>query len=303
MSLPDFPVYLRLSKREFKNKIDTLFDILNSCTLCGHKCRVNRHYDKGICNSGIELKVSSVFPHFGEESPLVGTHGSGTIFLANCNCKCLYCQNFRISHLGEGEEISEEEISDKMIYLQEIGCHNINWVSPTHFAPQLIKSLFIAREKGLKIPVVYNTGGYDSPELIEKLSGIIDIYMPDIKYGDNKNAFKYSGAKNYWDVVRNSVKEMHSQVGDLVIDNFGIAKGGLIIRHLILPDNLAGSDEVLKFIADEISKNSYVNIMKQYTPCFKAQEHKELTRGITQEEYQRVLNKAKELGLRRAIQM
>ena len=300
MELSGFPVYLQLSDKDFKNRIEELYSMLNACTLCGHKCGVDRHYDRGICNSSIELKISSVFPHFGEERPLVGTHGSGTIFLSNCNCKCVFCQNFDISHLGKGAAISEEGVAHKMIYLQEIGCHNINWVSPTHFAPQLVKSLLIAREKGLKIPVVYNTGGYDSPELIKMLAGIIDIYMPDIKYGSNKNAFKYSGVKNYWDIVKMSVKEMHSQVGDLIIDDFGIAKRGLIIRHLVLPNSLAGSDEVLKFIADEISRDSYVNIMKQYTPYFKAAEYKEIARGITEEEYLRVLSMARKLGLRRA---
>jgi putative pyruvate formate lyase activating enzyme len=300
MKLSDFPVYLQLSEREFKNRIEKLYIILNACTLCGHECKVNRHFEKGLCNSGLDLRISSVFPHFGEERPLVGTHGSGTIFLSNCNCKCVFCQNFSISHLGEGDMISEEEIASKMIYLQDIGCHNINWVSPTHFAPQLVKALFIAREKGLKAPVVYNTGGYDSLGLIKMLAGIIDIYMPDIKYGNNKNALKYSGVKKYWDFVKVSVKEMHSQVGDLIIDDYGIAKRGLIIRHLVLPNNIAASEEVLKFIADEISKDSYVNIMKQYTPYFKASNYKEFMRGITMEEYLRVLNKAKELGLTRA---
>jgi putative pyruvate formate lyase activating enzyme len=300
MELSVFPVYLRLYDEEFKEKIESLYDILRACTLCGNECKVDRNYDRGICSAGMKLKVSSVFPHFGEEPPLVGTHGSGTIFLSNCNCRCVYCQNFRISHLGEGDEISEDEIASKMMYLQKIGCHNINWVSPTHFAPQLVKSLFLARKSGLKLPIVYNTGGYDSPDLIKVLDGIIDIYMPDIKYGENKNGLKYSGVRSYWDVVRNSVKEMHSQIGDLIIDDYGIAKRGLIIRHLVLPGGLAGSDEVLEFIADEISVGSYVNIMDQYMPCFKASGYKELGRGVTREEYIKVLNKAKELGLRRA---
>jgi putative pyruvate formate lyase activating enzyme len=300
MKLSDSPFYIRLKDEAFKNKIDALFGILNSCTLCGHKCGVDRNRDRGICNAGIATKISSAFPHFGEEMPLVGTHGSGTIFLSNCNCKCIYCQNFDISHLGKGEEISEEGIALKMLKLQEIGCHNINWVSPTHFAPQMVKALFVARENGLRLPIVYNTGGYDSPELIEILSGIIDIYMPDIKYGSNENASKYSGAKHYWDIVKESVKKMHSQVGDLVIDPSGIAKRGLLIRHLVLPNDIAGSDKVLEFIAEEISKDSYVNIMRQYSPYFKASEYKELTRGITEEEYRKVVNKAKELGLRRA---
>jgi putative pyruvate formate lyase activating enzyme len=300
MKSSDSPIYMKLSDKEWKSKIEELYRILNSCTLCGHKCRVDRNTDRGVCNAGIRAKISSAFPHFGEERPLVGTHGSGTIFLSNCNCKCIFCQNFDISHLGKGEEISGEGIAGKMLKLQEIGCHNINWVSPTHFAPQLVEALFIARESGLKLPIVYNTGGYDSPELIEMLSGLIDIYMPDIKYGSNKNAHKYSGAKHYWDVIRMSVKEMHSQVGDLVIDTFGIAKKGLLIRHLVLPNDIAESDEVLNFIAEEISVDSYVNIMRQYTPRFKASEYRELARGITEEEYRKVLNKAKELGLRRA---
>lgn len=300
MKSSDSPIYLNLSDKEWNGKIEELYRILSSCTLCGHKCGVDRNGDMGVCNSGIKAKISSAFPHFGEERPLVGTHGSGTIFLSNCNCKCVYCQNFDISHLGKGEEISEDVIARKMLALQEIGCHNINWVSPTHFAPQLTKALFVARGNGLRLPVVYNTGGYDSPELIEMLSGIIDIYMPDIKYGSNENASRYSGAKHYWDIVRLSVKKMHSQVGDLVIDASGIAKRGLLIRHLVLPNDIAGSDKVLEFIKEEISEDSYVNIMRQYSPYFKASEYEELARGITQEEYTRVLNKAKELGLRRA---
>jgi putative pyruvate formate lyase activating enzyme len=300
MKLHDSPVYLQLSDEEFKDRIERLFDILSSCNLCGHECKVNRNKDRGVCEAGMKVKISSVFSHFGEESPLVGTHGSGTIFLSNCNCKCVYCQNYNISHFGKGQEVSDDELAGKMIYLQDTGCHNINWVSPTHFAPQLVKSLFIARENGLRVPVVYNTGGYDSLGLIRILAGIIDIYMPDIKYGSNEKASKYSGVKNYWDIVKESVIEMYLQVGDLKTDAFGIAKSGLLIRHLVLPHNIAGSDEVLKFIADEVSKDSYVNIMDQYTPYFKASDYKELTRRIKKEECQRVLDKAKELGLRRA---
>lgn len=299
MEFNDSPIYLKLSDKEFKSKIEKLFDMLNACTLCGHECKVDRNKNRGVCKAGINAKISSVFPHFGEENPLVGTHGSGTIFLSNCNCKCVYCQNYDISHFGKGKEVSNNELAEKMMYLQDIGCHNINWVSPTHFAPQLVKSLFIARKNGLKVPVVYNTGGYDSLRLIRILSGIIDIYMPDIKYGSNEEASKYSGVGNYWDIVRGSIMEMYRQVGDLKTDAFGIAKRGLLIRHLVLPHNIAGSDEVLKFIADGISKDSYVNIMNQYSPYFKASDYKELTRGITEEEYQRVLDKAKELGLRR----
>lgn len=295
--MSDSPLHLELSKKEFESRVRELYDILNLCTLCGHKCKVNRHREKGICRAGIKAKISSAFAHFGEEKPLVGSHGSGTIFLSYCNSKCVYCQNWQISHGGKGEEIPEEELADKMLYLQNIGCHNINWVSPTHFAPQLVKALFLARKKGLEVPVVYNTGGYDSPELIKKLSGIIDVYMPDIKYGTNEMAEKYSGVENYWDVVRKSVKEMYSQVGDLKTDELGIAERGLLIRHLVLPDDIAGSGRVLKFIAEEVSKDAYVNIMAQYRPCFKASEYEELSGRITREEYTKVVEIAKDFGL------
>ncbi len=247
------------------------------------------------------MKVSSSFAHYGEERPLVGRGGSGTIFLSNCTSKCVYCQNWTISQGEEGKEVSEEEVALSMLFLQRIGCHNINWVSPTHYVPQLVKSLLIAREGGLEIPIVYNTGGYDCEDTIRLLDGIVDIYMPDIKYGSNENGSKYSKVQNYWDVVRKAVKAMHRQVGDLKINERGIAERGLLIRHLVLPNDIAESEKVLEFIAKEISTNSYVNIMDQYRPCHNASKYEELSRPITRREYLKVIEKAVHLGLSRGF--
>jgi putative pyruvate formate lyase activating enzyme len=294
-------LYLKLSKETFEDKVVKLWEKLSSCNLCGWQCNVNRFTQKGTCNSGITMKVSSSFPHYGEERPLVGRNGSGTVFLSNCTCKCVYCQNWTISQKGEGKEISVEKVAIAMLGLQEIGCHNINWVSPTHYVPQLMKSLLIAKEQGLNIPIVYNTGGYDCSETIKSLKGIVDIYMPDIKYGSNENGWKYSKIPDYWSVVRKAVKEMHSQVGDLKINDAGIAERGLIIRHLVLPFNIAESEKVLEFIAREISTDSYVNIMDQYHPCYKATNYEELKRPIMRNEYQEVIDKAKHLGLHRGF--
>ncbi|MCK4527109.1 radical SAM protein [candidate division WOR-3 bacterium] len=295
------PLYFSLKKEEFESRVEKLWEILSSCDLCGWQCKVNRLEQKGTCKSGIIAKVSSAFPHYGEERPLVGRNGSGTIFLSNCTCKCVYCQNWTISQKGEGKEVNEEDIALMMLHLQGIGCHNINWVTPTHFVPQLVKSLLIAKENGLKIPVVYNTGGYDSLKTLKLLKGIVNIYMPDIKYGSNENGLKYSKIPDYWDVARKAVKEMHSQVGDLKINDAGIAERGLLIRHLVLPNNIAESERVIEFIAKEISVNSYVNIMDQYRPCFNASKYEGLRRRITRKEYQEAVDTAKQMGLHRGF--
>lgn len=295
------PLYFSLKKEEFESRVEKLWEILSSCDLCGWQCKVNRLEQKGTCKSGIIAKVSSAFPHYGEERPLVGKNGSGTIFLSNCTCKCVYCQNWTISQKGEGKEVNEEDIALMMLHLQGIGCHNINWVTPTHFVPQLVKSLLIAKENGLKIPVVYNTGGYDSLKTLKLLKGIVNIYMPDIKYGSNENGLKYSKIPDYWDVARKAVKEMHSQVGDLKINDAGIAERGLLIRHLVLPNNIAESERVIEFIAKEISVNSYVNIMDQYRPCFNASKYEGLRRRITRKEYQEAVDTAKQMGLHRGF--
>jgi len=254
--------------------------------------------DKGYCRSGKQLIVSSYSPHFGEEEPLVGVGGSGTIFLTNCNLLCLYCQNYDISHLGDGAPASEEETADCMIYLQRRGCHNINFVTPTHFTPQLVRAIEIAIPKGLHLPIVWNCGGYENVETIRLLEGVVDIYMPDIKYSSSDSARKYSNAPDYFDRCKEAVKEMHRQVGDLLIED-GIAKRGLLIRHLVLPNDAAGSREVLKFIAEEISTNTYLNIMDQYRPMYKAYDYEELSRRTTLKEYKRVVEMAEELGLER----
>ena len=291
--------YLELDRKEFERRIEKAFSLLEDCRLCGRECGVNRlKGEKGACRTGREVIISSFGPHFGEESPLVGRHGSGTIFFTNCNLSCVYCQNYTISQLGEGEVASEEALANIMIYLQRVGCHNINLVSPTHVMPQILKAIFIAREKGLRLPIVYNTGGYDSIETIKLLEGIVDIYMPDMKYSDPDMGLKYSKVKNYPEVNRIAVKEMHRQVGDLVIKD-GIATRGLLIRHLVLPNGIAGTEETLKFIAEEISKNTYVNIMDQYRPAYKAHEYPELSRGITGKEFKDAIDLAKKYGLTR----
>ena len=297
------PVYLETYARgELDAKIEQLEAILDECTLCPRECGVNRNKgERGYCNSDRQLKVSSVQPHFGEEPVLVGTKGSGTIFLTNCNLGCVYCQNYDISQLGYGRVMSEAELADCMLSLQNRGCHNINLVTPTHFTPQIVKALKIAIEKGLHIPLVYNCGGYESKHTIELLDGIVDIYMPDIKYGEGANAERYSNAGDYFERCKEAVKEMHAQVGDLKLDDRGLAWRGLLIRHLVLPNGLAGSEAVMKFIATEISKDSYVNIMAQYRPVYKAYEYKELSRWITMAEYREAISIARRYGLHRGF--
>jgi len=295
------PSYLKLSKKELGEKVRQAENILKSCTLCPRKCRVDRTAgERGFCKTGDKPFVSSFNPHFGEEAPLVGSHGSGTIFFTNCNLGCLFCQNWTISHLGEGNEVSFETLADMMLKLQHIySCHNINLVTPTHQVPMILRSLGIAVNRGLKIPLVYNCGGYESIETLRILDGVIDIYMPDFKYADEKPAEKYSKAKDYPCVAKAAIKEMHRQVGDLVMDSMKIARRGLIVRHLILPEDLAGTREVVKFIAEEISPETYTNIMAQYYPSYKASETPPLDRRITDKEYSKAVKAAEEAGLKR----
>lgn len=283
-----------------ENVIEKLYNILRECTLCPRNCRVNRlEGKKGFCRTGSKPIVSSWGPHFGEERPLVGRFGSGTIFFTHCNLGCLYCQNWTISHLGEGEEITVERLANIMLMLQSEGCHNINLVTPTHQTPMIVEAIFIARDKGLEIPIVYNCGGYESVETLKLLEGIIEIYMPDIKYMSGEFAKKYSLAPDYPEIVKSAIKEMHRQVGDLLIDHRGIAVKGLLVRHLVLPNNIAGTDEVVRFIAEEVSKNTYINIMDQYRPCYRAFEFHELSRRITPQEYESAIKAAIKAGLKR----
>lgn len=303
------PGYIELYQSgELDKRIAQLYSILESCTLCPRRCNKNRlEGEKGQCRLGEDLIVSAIHPHFGEEEPLVGrgrfsgAGGSGTVFIAGCNLGCVYCQNYEISHLAQGSLISAQELAQGMIELQGMDCHNINFVTPTHFIPQLTNSIRIAAELGLRVPIVYNSGGYESVDTIKMLEGIVDIYMPDIKYSDSQNAERYSNAPDYFNRCREAVKEMHRQVGDLEVDSGGIAQRGLLIRHLVLPGDLAGSREVMGFIAGEISKKSYVNIMFQYRPLFKAKEYGELNRRVTLDEYRKAVEIAANLGLHRGF--
>jgi putative pyruvate formate lyase activating enzyme len=242
-----------------------------------------------------------VGPHFGEEPPLVGSHGSGTIFFSSCNLKCLYCQNFEISQSRFGHPVSIRQLALHMLWLQELGCHNVNLVTPTHFCPQIVEALALAVQGGLMIPIVYNCGGYESVHTLRMLEDIVDIYMPDIKYSDDENARTYSGVKHYWGVVQAAVKEMHRQVGDLECDEHGVARRGLLLRHLVLPNGIAGSTRVVDFVRDEISPHSYINIMGQYRPAYRAGRYGVLNRRPTSSEYNRVVNHAAARGLHRGF--
>ncbi|MCK4695222.1 MAG: radical SAM protein, partial [Candidatus Cloacimonetes bacterium] len=263
------PVYLETFKNGLlQEKIKQAYNLLENCSLCPRKCGVNRLEDeKGICKTGKKAMVSSYNAHFGEEAPLVGRFGSGTIFFTNCNLLCNFCQNYDISHEGHGYEVDDEELAAMMIHLQRLGCHNINFVTPSHVVFQIISALEIAIEKGLSIPLVYNTSAYDSVETIKLLDGVFDIYMPDFKFWDKKVAEITCHARDYPEVARSAILEMHRQVGDLVFDSKGIAKKGLLIRHLVLPQQLSNTKEIMRFISEKISRNTYVNIMPQYRPC------------------------------------
>ena len=297
------PSYLKTYQSgELQNKIKKLSQILNHCSLCPRSCGVNRlRGEVGYCKAGAELKVASAFPHFGEEHPLVAKRGSGTIFLSHCNLLCMFCQNYEISHLGEGKTVTSGDFARIMIYLQSQGCHNINFVTPTHYVPQIMAALPAAIEMGLNIPIVYNCGGYESIEVIKLLEGIVDIYMPDIKFSDSKKARKYANAPNYFRVTKLVLKEMHRQVGVLKIDEKGIAFRGLLIRHLVMPDDVDGSEKILTFIAKELSTESYVNIMAQYRPCYNALYDANISRPITENEYHKVIHFAREIGLKRGF--
>jgi putative pyruvate formate lyase activating enzyme len=285
-----------------KDRIEKLYTILEKCALCPHKCGALRlEGEKGICLSSDKVTVSTAMPHFGEESPLVGRGGSGTIFFMNCNLRCVFCQNYNISHQSKGEEVTVERLAEFMLYLQGVGCLNINLVTPTQYAPQIISALEIAIPIGLNIPLVWNCGGYESVEVIKLLDGIVDIYMPDVKFGDSKNAMRFSQAPNYFENLQLVLKEMHRQVGDLKMDENNIATRGLLIRHLVMPGGIAKSMNILKFIARDISPHSYVNIMDQYRPAYKAFKYPNLNRRISSEEYEMVTKNSRKVGLSRGF--
>jgi putative pyruvate formate lyase activating enzyme len=296
------PGYLRLlDSGELDRRVASAWRHMEDCDLCARYCHMNRlQTTKGaVCRTGECAVVHSYGPHHGEEDPLRGTRGSGTIFFSWCNLRCVYCQNWDISHKGMGHEVEPEDIARVMLSLQAQGCHNINFVSPSHVVAQIISAVAIAARQDLRLPLVYNTGGYDSPEALALLDGIIDIYMPDMKYGDSDIARRYSKVRDYVAVNRAAVKEMHRQVGDLMLDEHGIAQRGLLVRHLVLPENLAGTEQVLVFLAREVSTNTYLNIMDQYHPCYRADENPPLDRPIRSAEFTAAFALAKQYGLQR----
>ena len=294
------PRYLRLHQQgKLQQRAQKARQHEKSCDLCARYCGVDRTVRLGACNTKLKARVASYGPHHGEEDPLRGWRGSGTIFFSWCNLRCQYCQNADISQSPAGREVDSRELAAIMLSLQETGCHNLNFVSPSHVVAEILEALVIAVDHGLNIPLVYNTGGFDSLEALTLLDGVIDIYMPDMKYSDPLIARRLSKIGNYPEVNRNAVREMHRQVGDLQIDPAGIAQRGLLIRHLVLPHDLAGTEHAVQFIADVISKDTYVNIMGQYRPAYKAHEHEHLERGLRHEEYQRAVELARAAGLTR----
>ena len=299
-----FPSYIETYKfGELEKRIKIAYNILKSCTICPLNCKVNRLKGQlGTCKTGELPIVSDYMPHFGEEAPLVGESGSGAIFFSYCNLRCVFCQTYEISHLGHGRPVSIKELAGIMITLQKEGCHNINLITPSHVVPQIMAALALAIEDGLNIPLVYNTGGYDSIDTLRLLEGVIDIYMPDFKYWDEKIAERFSKVKDYPRVVKAAIKEMHRQVGDLILDERGIAKRGLLVRHLVLPDGLAGTRDVLRFLAKEVSPYTYVNIMGHYRPCGEAQKYPPLNRRIKKIEYEEAIRIAREEGISRIDQ-
>ena len=297
------PVYLSTRfAGELSRKADHLEARSSPCRLCPHECGVHRlDGERGRCRLGTETLVASASPHFGEEAPLVGQGGSGTIFFASCNMACVFCQNYEISHSASGDVLTAEQLAGVMLRLQRLGCHNINLVTPTHVVHAIVRALAIAAPAGLHIPLVYNCGGYESVDTLRLLDGVIDIYMPDIKYSSNEEARRYSGVQDYWERTTDAVHEMYRQVGDLQIDAHGVARRGLLIRHLVLPGDLAGTSRVVEFIAREISRDSYVNVMGQYRPCFKASRIPELSRPVTRSEYLQSVTEARRAGLSRGL--
>ena len=297
------PAYLQLHRRgELPRRVERALELLRSCQACPRHCHVNRLDDKfAVCRTGRYATVSSYAPHHGEEDCLRGWCGSGTIFISGCNLRCVFCQNFDISWQVRGLPAPPRKLAAMMLELQACGCHNINFVTPEHVVPQLVEALPEAIAGGLRLPLVYNTSGYDAPECLELLDGIVDIYMPDFKYWDSEMARKYSRAPDYPQVARRGLKEMHRQVGDLVIDENGLAKRGLLIRHLLMPGNIAGTGEIMRWIAQELSPTTYVNLMPQYYPAGKVtrSEFPEIDRRVTPREYERALDEFRRAGLKR----
>jgi putative pyruvate formate lyase activating enzyme len=295
------PAYIRLHERgELEERVERGLSMLRSCRVCPRDCDVDRWNDqKAVCLTGRYAVVASYFPHFGEEDCLRGYRGSGTIFFANCNLKCVFCQNYDISQKPAGAVVGPLELSAMMLELQGLGCHNVNFVTPEHVVPQIVEALPFAIEGGLSLPIVYNTSGYDSHDSLKLLDGIVDVYMPDFKYWSPEASKRYSKAENYGAAVREGISEMQRQVGDLVLDESGLAKRGLLVRHLVMPGGVAETREVMRYLAREISPRVYVNLMDQYYPAFKTDRYPEIHRRITEEEYLAAYEAALEEGITR----
>ncbi len=294
------PAYLNLYKTgELAKRAEEAHQILKDCRLCPRDCGINRLEEVGYCKVGVRAIVSSSHPHFGEEAPLVGQNGSGTIFFSSCNLRCIFCQNYEISHLMEGRKVSSRDLAGMMVGLQEMGCHNINFVTPSHVVPQILSGLVEAIEMGLNLPLVYNTGGYDLVSTLKLLDGVIDIYMPDLKFDDEKISNQFSCSPDYPEVSKAAVVEMHRQVGDLFIDDRGVAKRGLLVRHLLMPKGYAGTRGIMRFLAQQISKNTYVNIMDQYHPYGEIKKYPGLMGWITRDQFEEAIEIARQEGISR----
>jgi len=297
---PFTPAYLQMDSHELRARADDLNALASPCTLCPRDCGAARKEGgKGYCRTGFLPEISSAHAHHGEERPLSGTHGSGTIFLTHCNLGCTFCQNYDISHLGRGQVISVRELATVMLRLQRSGCHNVNFVTPSHQIHAIVEAVSLAAGEGLSLPLVYNTGGYDSFHTLQLLDGIFDIYMPDIKFTDSGTSDSLAEAGNYPEVIVQAVGEMHRQVGDLITDERGIARRGLLVRHLVLPGGLAGSDAAFRFLAREISKNTYLNVMAQYLPCHDAVGKPVIGNRLHQKDYLAARELASKWGLKR----
>lgn len=295
------PAYIKtFESGVLQQKVQQALKLLTSCTVCPHDCRVNRLQDEyAVCRTGRQAKVSSYFPHFGEEHCLRGWKGSGTIFFSNCNLKCVFCQNYDISQLGQGKLVSPNELAQMMLKLQAQGCHNINMVTPEHVVPQILEALHLAARNGLRLPIVYNTSAYDSLDSLQLLDGVVDIYMPDFKFWHASQARRLVKAEDYPETAKRVIKEMHRQVGDLVINKDGLAERGVLLRHLVIPGDLAGTCAILQWIATELSSNTFVNIMEQYRPAYKSSRYPEIHRSLAGSEFQQALTIARDAGLKR----
>ncbi|WP_458208006.1 radical SAM protein [Haladaptatus sp. NG-SE-30] len=295
------PNYRQLSDDAFEQRVVGLRERYADCDLCAYECHVDRTAGrKGTCQVDDTAYVSTYFPHFGEEDCLKGHNGSGTIFLANCNMKCVFCQNFETSHEANGDPATAEDIAEMALELESRGCHNINFVSPTHHSPHLVEAIKLAGDRGLDLPIVWNCGGYERAEILEQLEGIVDVYMPDVKWSDDQAAAKYSKAPNYWSNITESLQEMHRQVGDLRMDDIGLATGGLLVRHLVMPNHVENAKRIMEYIAEELSEQTFVDIMAQYQPYYKAKTedfYEEISRPISCDEYEEVVSHARDVGL------